>query len=417
MIGAGPAGTMAALLGAIENLDVLLVEKKRIGIYRPCSGNYPLHNVKGFPSIPDAVFERDLVTSRFMSPRNYGLLDAREFNTTLGKVVLRSKYDLYMLDLIRKRGVDVRDSTEVTRVRYKDDGVVVTMKDGSSVEEDVSADVLFIATGVSGFRLHGQLGLETPPLVNSMIAEFESSEDHVENVLSSGAYHYYLNKKISSIGPLWITCRGDGSFNSGLIDYNIDKNKFFRALEKDPNLRNLFKGVKERPIENTGKHYTFAQVPLKPVSKPYADRVLLLGDAAGLAQQFYFEGMWEGRLSAKLAVNLIAKLRDSGKPFNEKNLSEYKKSLAVTLVNGFLRSGRRNSYMFWKSRNDEEIWYYFCEAIRSSKKFRELIVSCYEYDYHNTEPDIKAGEMILKTMPIFKKINLLSYFMKAASVK
>jgi len=40
-----------------------------------------LHSFKGFPSLPDSVFERDMVTMKPMSPTGETVIDSREFGT------------------------------------------------------------------------------------------------------------------------------------------------------------------------------------------------------------------------------------------------------------------------------------------------------------------------------------------------
>lgn len=416
--GGGAAGSIAAWLAAEQDFDVIVIDAKERGSYHPCSGVYPLHSFKGFSPLPDSVFERDLVTMRFMSPDMDAMIDAREFSTTLGKVILRSKFDQFMLDSAEKRGADILDKTRITKVEITGDHVSLHVKDSNDVESIVTGDMLFLATGTSGFRLHGQLGIETPPVVESVIGEFETSEDHVENVLSSGAYHYYVNKKtISKIGPFWITCRKD-SFNAGIIDYQVSKERFIEIMGT-PRVKELFTDARELILPGQSSSITKTTIPRAPIKTPYGNRFLVLGDAAGLAHPFYYEGVWEARESAKIGVDLFARLRAENKPPTAEHLADYKKSIARQLVNKFLRSGRKNSWLFWQAQSDETLWNYFCDAVRKNKEFRKLLVSCFDVDYATIDDDIdfKAGEMIFKTIPTLKKVLFAPYFLKAGTIK
>nr|MDO8108852.1 FAD-dependent monooxygenase [Candidatus Sigynarchaeota archaeon] len=416
--GGGAAGAMAAWFAVEKGFDVSLVEMKERGQYHPCSGVYPLHSLRGFPPLPDSVFERDMVTMRVMSPTNDALIDAREFKTTLGKIILRSRFDNYMIDVAEKKGAEIRDRTRITKIEVKPDQVSVHVKDSNDAESIISGDILFLATGTSGLHFHDQLGIEKPHLVQTVIGEFECTEDHIEHALSSGAYHYYVNKKITGIGPFWITCRKD-TFNAGIIDYKVTKERFVEAMQKDPRVKSLFAGSKEKVWPGQKSAYTTTLIPCAPIKTPYSNRLLVLGDAAGLAQAFYYEGVWEARESAKYAVDTITRLREEHKAPTADNLADYKKSLARNLVNKFLRSGRKNSWLFWQAQPDETLWYYFCDAMQKNKDLRALIVKCFEADYATSDVDLdfKAGELIFQSIPMLRKVLYAPHFLKAGSIK
>lgn len=416
--GGGPAGSMAAVLAARQGFDVALIEARRRGTYHPCSGVFPAHGLTGFPGLPDRAFERDMVTMRVMSPRNDALLDAREFGKTLGKIILRSTFDACMLAAAEYAGASILEETMIRDVIVNADGVIAHHRDASGKDATTKGDVLFLATGASGFHLHPKVGLGVPPVVESVIAEYESSPSHVEEVLSSGAYHYYVNKAVSSIGPFWISCR-ETTFNAGIIDRKTSKERFLDVVASDRRVKHLFQDATLRTWPGMKGSIAAAMIPAAPLSVPYADRVLALGDSAGLAHQFYYEGVWEARLSAKMAVEMACTLRDQGKPPLAANLAPYKSLLARHLVNKWLRSGRRNSYMFWQAHRDEEMWGYFCETMSRSKEFRRLIVECYEADYSASEIDydFKAGELIFQHMPALKKVIHAPLFLKVSSMK
>ena len=368
--------------------------------------------------MPSTAFERDMVTMRVLSPGNDALLDAREFNKTLGKIILRSTFDSCMLDFAERKGATVLEQTTVRDVVLKDDGVVVTCRDGAGKEETRAGDVLFLATGTRGLNLHRKVGLDTPPVVESVICEFESSARHIEETLSSGAYHYYLNKNITGIGPFWISCRQE-TFNAGIIDRKVSKERFVNAMARDPRVKDLFAGAKKKTWPGMDSPFMTALIPAAPLKVPYADRVLALGDSAGLTHQFYYEGVWEARVSARLAVETIARLLDEGRAPTARNLAGYKALLARHLVNKWLRSGRKNSYMFWQAKRDETLWFHFCDTMARSKAFRRLIVECYEADYaaSDVDYDFKAGELIFQHLPALKKISLAPLFLKVGSMK
>ena len=196
MIGGGASGSTASLLASMNNYSVLLIERQELERYKPCSGIYPQHNFDGFPELPSSVFERELFTMRCITPRNSGSLDAREFGMTLGKVILRSKYDKYILDESAKKGTVILENTVARKIQVKDDGVRVIVKDANGMEMEYRANILFICTGVGADSLLKQVNLTAPKKIQAVIGEFESSEAHVEEQLSSGAYHFYMNRSL-----------------------------------------------------------------------------------------------------------------------------------------------------------------------------------------------------------------------------
>lgn len=418
IIGGGASGAMAAWFAAEKGLAVTLIDARDRGTYHPCSGVFPLHSFKGFPPLPDSAFERDMVTMKPMSPTGSAIVDGREFGTTLGKIILRSTFDRLMLDAAEKKGAEIVDRTLVKKVEITGDRAMVTCEGKDCPERRIEASIAFLATGTSGFHLHDQLGIEKPPVVQSVIFEYECAEHHVEDVLSSGAYHYYVNKRVSSIGPFWITCRKD-SFNAGIIDHHVSVERYKETISKDPRVRDLFAGAREKTWPGQKSSHVTALIPRGPIKTPFANRLLVLGDAAGLAHPFYYEGVWQGRASAKHAVETVVGLRDGGKPPTAENLSVYKTLLGRNIVNKFNRSGRKNSWLFWEATADEAPWSYFIEALTKSKEFRALIVRCFEIDYAETKEDIdfKAGEMIFQAIPTLKKILYAPLFLRAGSIK
>ncbi len=418
IIGGGASGAMAAWLAAEKGLGVTLVEASERGAYHPCSGVYPLHSFKGFPSLPDSVFERDMVTMKPMSPTGDTVVDGREFGTKLGKILFRSTFDKYVLDMAEKKGAVIYDRTRAKKIEISQDQVSVTCETANEPESIIHADVLFLATGTSGFHFHDLLGIEKPPVVQSLICEYECSEQHIENVLSSGAYHYYVNKRVTSIGPFWITCRKD-SFNAGIIDRHVSLDRYKETVEKDPRVRHLFVGAKEKTWPGQKSPHMAAFVPCGPIKTPLGNRLLVLGDAAGVTQAFYYEGVWEGRASAKYAVETVSKLRDEKKQPTAENLAGYKTLLARNVINKFDRSGRKNSWLFYEATPDEALWSFLIDALAKNKEFRALFVKCFEIDYAETKDDMdfKAGEMIFQSIPMLKKILYAHYFLRAGSIK
>jgi len=79
-----------------------------------------------------------------------------------------------------------------------------------------------------------------------------------------------------------------------------------------------------------------APIPDKLIAKPYRDRLMIIGDACGTADPILYEGIYQARLSGKLAAETFCKAYDE-EDFGDKSLVRYHNLLLKSLYEEELR--------------------------------------------------------------------------------
>ena len=90
-----------------------------------------------------------------------------------------------------------------------------------------------------------------------------------------------------------------------MCDKIVNINHFENILAHHPILSKKLEGA--TPVEFDGKHIWAAPIPDRIPEYIYRDRVLLVGDAAGLSDRFTYEGIWHARYSGRSAAEILIK--------------------------------------------------------------------------------------------------------------
>jgi len=196
---------------------------------------------------------------------------------------------------------------EVIQVQEKTSKVTVTLKDGNQIE----SEFLILAEGITG-KLYKQIGY-SGKREWTMALEVDVFPKTFPKVFSNNVlFDFGVIEK----GYGWIFPKDD-RINMGTYYYyspRIDRRQI-KALE-------LF--VKEFKWANDGKIGKIKGYPL-PYKIDYpafnTDRTILVGDAAGSAENFYGQGLYYGFLSSKLAAETLIE------SFNNGSLYSYTKKL------------------------------------------------------------------------------------------
>ncbi|MFX0033946.1 MAG: NAD(P)/FAD-dependent oxidoreductase, partial [Candidatus Hermodarchaeota archaeon] len=117
-------------------------------------------------------------------------------------------------------------------------------------------------------------------------------------------------------------------------------------LGKSPKMRDFEMFLKnpiiKKKIDNRemlafeGRKVWAAPIPDHLISKPYCDRIMVIGDACGTADPILYEGIYQARLSGKLAASVFGRALEEG-DFGERVLSHYHNLLLDQLYEEELR--------------------------------------------------------------------------------
>lgn len=288
IVGGGPAGLHAGRLLAQAGYQVELVEEHRaIGQPVHCTGVLAPEAFADFGLSRDSILN-SLKTVRFHAPS--GATVEYSPSTIEAVVIDRVLFDQQLAVAARTAGVRVRQA-RATHIAIERDGVRVTA--GDSV---VRAAVCMIACGAS-YALQRQLGFGLPRLMlHSAQAEIAAAcidddkvDVHFGSTVAPGGFAWAVPVR-RPVGPairIGVMCEGDSA-------------RLFRQMVAVLVSRGTISG-------HAGVVARQKVLPLAPIRRTFGDRVLVLGDAAGLVKPTTGGGIYYSLLSAQLGADTLMK--------------------------------------------------------------------------------------------------------------
>ncbi len=311
VIGGGPSGSTAASRLAQRGRNVLLGGKERFPRFHigesllPCSmplldqlGVMPALVAHGF--LPK--YAAEFVTADGSLCQRYSFADGLVPGAPSAFEVDRAEFDHVLLQNAQRLGVEVRESTAVTRFEIHHEGVDVTLRDGSGAESHASAQLLIDATGQSSF-LAGKLGLREMDrdLKNfAVFSHFEGAaryagvrEGDISVVLVPGGWWWVIplaggRTSVGQVGPA-----------SMLRGRKPDEAYFHERIAQTPFLAQRLENAKRVAEVRTISDYSY-------VSKRLAgDRFVLVGDAGAFIDPVFSTGVYLGMIGAFKAAEAV----------------------------------------------------------------------------------------------------------------
>ncbi len=293
VVGAGPAGSLAALHLTRAGARVLLLEKERLGRDKPCGGGLTPRSYVGLEvPIDDLVEARVDGVELRVGARPLARVRAPESSIWM---VQRRLFDRRLAEAASAAGADLHELEAATAALPHERGVVVETPRGR-----YEAPTLLLAAGAEG-RLRSTLGF--PPHRRSVIAvelEGPSVAERLDGRLA--VLEYGIQR-----GYAWAFPKGD-IWNLGIGTVHPQAAHEIRRL--------LATFVDQLGVRYHDRHLTperavGRRIPLWDGQTPLArGRVAALGDAAGLADPFFAEGIAQalesGRLAARAALDVLA---------------------------------------------------------------------------------------------------------------
>jgi geranylgeranyl reductase family protein len=287
VVGAGPAGSTTAYRLARAGARVCLVDRARFPRDKPCGGGLTLRAVRQLPFSVEPVVE-DRVTTLELGLR-YGKRWSGRAAEPLVLMTQRRRLDEFLARQAAEAGAEFRDGTKVTAV---DPAGAVTI-----AGERLESDVVVGADGANGIASRA-LGLIAPE--HGVALEGNVAYSHVSRERFGGRAVVELG--VVRGGYAWVFPKGD-HVNVGVGGWQSE----------GPNLRARLKElcaafeIDEREVHDLRGH----RLPMRGATRrPVGDRLLLVGDAAGIVDPLSGDGMYEafvsGRLAAEATLELLA---------------------------------------------------------------------------------------------------------------
>lgn len=329
VVGTGPAGTCAAYALARQGVDVVLLERDALPRYKVCGGGVVYRAWQLFPVDVSSVVERECRHAELnLEPGNHHFVAER--NKPIVSMSMRASLDLALARSAKSAGAAIVAPCQVVKLTHDSNAVeLVTDKGILQARFVVAADGA--AGKVARMAGFGDGRLMAPALEHEITVPGEILEQFGKTARFDigavpGGYGWIFPKQHHlSVGVGVLTSKSGGS----------------HALKNS--LQSYLSLIGVGPITSAQQHGYV--IPIAPRSGPLVrNRVILVGDAAGLADPVTGEGISNAALSGLLAGEAIT----AGDFHDEDVLANYSTLLEKEILKD-LRMSRRLAHFLYGS--------------------------------------------------------------------
>jgi digeranylgeranylglycerophospholipid reductase len=286
VIGGGPAGLAAAADAAGRGVNVLVLEEhSTIGEPVHCTGVLATEAFDELRLSPSTMLN-ELRRVCFHAPGGATL----EYDTPEAEAVVidRAAFDRRMAADATGAGATIASGVRVTDLTVTDSGVVAALADGGRV----SARAAVLATGAN-YALQRRLGMGMPRVyLQSAQREFPARH--------TGPVEVFFGRSVAPKGFGWVVPvqRPDGPYVRVGVMAERDVEAGFHSV--------LQRAQRRWGIEVGDREPRRKMLPLSTLSRSYSDRVLAVGDAAGLVKPTTGGGIYYSIVSGRLAGQVLS---------------------------------------------------------------------------------------------------------------
>lgn len=294
VVGTGPAGAVLAYLLAKRGLDVLILERAKLPRYKTCGGGLTWKTLQNLPFDVSAVFEHKAVGG-VLTYAGQQLLKV-EIGWPVAWLVMRDRFDHYLVQQAIQAGARLIEGISVSNVEDKGDRVVVTTNKG-----ELQALLLAGADGVNSIVAQSMGLIPDREVGVAVEAELAVAPASLEAQAAFATFDF----GVLPGGYGWIFPKRD-HLSVGVFRAIPGKaTGLKKALEK-------FIASEAVLLDPRILHLQGHQIPLGGRKQElHKGRVLLVGDAANLADPWMGEGISYAIVSARLAAEQMFAALDS----------------------------------------------------------------------------------------------------------
>ncbi|HEY49238.1 MAG TPA: NAD(P)/FAD-dependent oxidoreductase [Dehalococcoidia bacterium] len=367
VVGAGPAGSYLAYRLAKLGYKVLVFERRpKVGDAVCCTGIVGKECLDRFPIANDTPAVQ-ANSATFYAPSGESLSLRKE--TAQAYVVDRAAFDNALARRAQDEGAEYLMSARVNDLVLFDHRVRADVELGGRTG-NFEGKVAVISTGF-GASLPGKLGL-------GKISDFVLGAQAEVDIKGVDEVEIYMGQSIAPGFFAWLVPTTSGRGLAGLL------------TRRDPPsyLKNFLSKLHEQgKIASTDVECNYGGIPLRPLSRTYRDRVVVVGDAAGQVKPTTGGGVYYGMLCADIAADTIHEALCAD-DFSAERLADYeqrwKRILAKEIQIGYL--ARR----FYEKLSDSQIEHIF-GIIQADRIHEDLLRSPdFSFDWH--------GDAILRVL-------------------
>jgi len=363
VVGAGPAGSTAAKCIAEKGFTVLLVDKDKFPRDKACGGGLPTRVLKRFPYVNDLIDSFSYGSFTHSSSMRYTLKFLRD--KPLIANVLRKDFDEGLTKLAVETGAIFFQGKTVTDISIQKENAIIELDGKLKIE----AKIILGCDGIRSIvaeKTH--LNSKTNDICICVVQEQPMTEKEIEK--------YFTNKKIVHLFIKTQKIAGYGWIFPKKNHVNIGMGEFESAVNKKKersNIKELYndfiKMLKEKkilPKNFTPENLKGGTLPIFPLQKTYADKVMLCGDAAGFVNSITGEGIYYAMASGEIAADVALMALHAGNT-TEQFLSQYQRFWMKDFGKDLKLLGRFNKR--WGQDSEKIV-----RLLQNNKLFAKLLI-------------------------------------------
>ncbi len=299
VVGAGPAGTIAARYAAEEGASVLILEKDRdVGYPVRCAEAINREGLEAFIKPDPKWINAEITKFGFVAPNGKKVIV--DLGKVEGYVLERKIFDYELAKTASDAGAEILTRAYVNELIIENGKVCGVKYEFRGQQKELRAKIVIGADGVES-RVGRWAGLKTSIDVRDMESCFQVTAANVE--CDQNTLFFYFGKEVAPEGYFWVFPKGKGAANIGLgVSGDIGKKR--SALSYlNSNLEKFF------PNANILTQVAGGVPSVITLEKITAPGIMLVGDAARqvnpLSGGGISSGMVGGSIAGKLAVQSI----------------------------------------------------------------------------------------------------------------
>jgi digeranylgeranylglycerophospholipid reductase len=304
IVGAGPAGLHAARRLATAGLEVAVLDaQSQIGERAICSGVIGIEAFKRFGFTTRTALNK-IHSIRAVSPESRKI--EHKSASPLAYVVDKAEFNRHLADLAVASGAELLLDSRVESIQCEKHAVALHYSPREGASSTIRARAAVIASGVNATLSRG-LGLAGP-------REFLLAIQADVQMGKNGATHpteIFVGRSVAPGAFGWKIPLGKGRVRIGLMA-DVDPRPYFSAL-----LNRIAPQVQPAAVSIYRK--SIGQVPAGECT---AERILVIGEAAGHVKTSTGGGIYYGLLSADLASEVILRCARKNR-FGQEMLCEF----------------------------------------------------------------------------------------------
>jgi digeranylgeranylglycerophospholipid reductase len=341
VVGAGPAGSFAALTAARMGAEVTICEEHdEVGVPSHCPGHISIRGLSELGlHVPEKAMENRISGAVFFSP------SGNEFRVKLQSpvtyVINRAILDQHMARLAERAGARLMLGTRAEKLLLNDDSVTgLSLKNGERLKSGIIVD----AEGTASALLK-QVGLQAFDR-SLAVSAVNGKVDHAD-CLEEDTVEVYLGQKFAAGLYAWLIPKRDGSAKVGLATRTgsaRERLRYFLSSHPVASKRMRFSDVRS---------LSYHLIPLGgPIRKTYHNGFLAVGDVASQVKPTTGGGVVMGLTCAKIAGETAAKAVQQ-QDFSDSFMSRYQKRWKQAI--GFDMSAMRQIRLMLNRLSDKRL--------------------------------------------------------------